>query len=100
MVPFLAAGRAGDLSLLLNLRHTVRESAMKLSCARKELYEGLQTVARAVSGRSSLPILSNVLLEPGPEGVKLAATDLELGLECRVPATVKEEGPITLPAKT
>jgi DNA polymerase-3 subunit beta len=73
---------------------------MKLTCARKELYEGLQTVTRAVSGRSSLPILSNVLLEPGTDGVKLAATDLELGMECRVPASVKEEGPITLPAKT
>jgi DNA polymerase III subunit beta len=73
---------------------------MKLSCARKDLYEGLQTVTRAVSGRSSLPILSNVLLEPGTDGLKLAATDLELGLECRVAASVREEGAITLPAKT
>jgi len=73
---------------------------MKLSCARKELYEGLQTVTRAVSGRSSLPILSNVLLAPEGDGVKLAATDLDLGLECRVPASVREEGAITLPAKT
>jgi DNA polymerase-3 subunit beta len=73
---------------------------MKVSCARKELYEGLQTVARAVSSRSSLPILSNILLEPGTDGIKLAATDLELGLECRMQATVHEGGPITVPART
>jgi DNA polymerase-3 subunit beta len=73
---------------------------MKLTCARKDLYEGLQAVARAVSSRSSLPILSNVLIEPGTDAVKLAATDLELGLEFRVPAAVREAGPITVPART
>src|SRR5215212_3316200 len=73
---------------------------MKFSCSRKDLYEALQTVTRAVSGRSTLPILSNVLVEPNATTVKLAATDLELGIECSFTANVNEKGPITVPAKT
>lgn len=73
---------------------------MKFTCERRELHEGLQTVARAVSGRSTLPILGNVLLEPGGDMLRLAATDLELGIERLVPARVVEPGPVTLPAKT
>jgi DNA polymerase III subunit beta len=73
---------------------------MKVTCERRELHEGLQTVARAVSGRSSLPILGNVLLDPGTDALRLAATDLELGIERLVPARVAEAGQITLPART
>jgi len=73
---------------------------MKVTCERRELHEGLQTVARAVSGRSSLPILGNVLLEPQADALRLAATDLELGIERLVPARVVEAGSVTLPAKT
>jgi DNA polymerase-3 subunit beta len=73
---------------------------MKVTCERRELHEGLQTVARAVSGRSSLPILGNVLMEPGADALRLAATDLELGIERFVPARIAEPGPVTLPAKT
>jgi DNA polymerase-3 subunit beta len=60
----------------------------------------LQTVTRAVSGRSTLPILSNVLIEPNSTTVELAATDLELGIKCSFNASVSEKGPITVPAKT
>jgi DNA polymerase III subunit beta len=73
---------------------------MKVTCDRRELHEGLGTVARAVSGRSSLPILGNVLLDPGTDALRLAATDLELGMERLVPARVSEPGQITLPART
>src|SRR5712691_7455213 len=73
---------------------------MKVTCERRELHEGLQTVARAVSGRSSLPILGNVLLEPQADALRLAATDLEMGIERLVPARVVEAGSVTLPAKT
>src|SRR5207249_1419099 len=72
----------------------------KFGCSRKDLYEALQTVTRAVSGRSTLPILSNVLIEPDSTTVKLAATDLELAIECSLAASVNEKGPITVPAKT
>jgi DNA polymerase-3 subunit beta len=73
---------------------------MKITCERRELHEGLQSVARAVSGRSSLPILGNVLLDPGTDSLRLAATDLELGIQRQVPARISEPGPVTLPART
>ncbi len=46
-----------------------------------------------------MPILSNILLEAAENGVKLAATDLELGIQTSVAATVEEGGAITLPAR-
>lgn len=73
---------------------------MKLSVARKDLYEGLQIVSRAVSTHTTLPVLKNVLIQPGTDGIKLAATDLELGIEVIVPATVQEGGSLTVPART
>jgi DNA polymerase III subunit beta len=73
---------------------------MKLTVARKELYEGLQVVSRAVSTHTTLPVLRNVLIEPGTDAIKLSATDLELGVEVLVPAKVQEGGSLTVPAKT
>jgi DNA polymerase-3 subunit beta len=73
---------------------------MKLAVARKELYEGLQIVSRAVSAHTSLPVLKNVLIEPGTDAIKLSATDLELGVEVLVPASIQEGGPLTIPART
>jgi DNA polymerase-3 subunit beta len=46
-----------------------------------------------------MPILSNILLETTKDGIKLAATDLELGIETALRATVEESGAITLPAR-
>ncbi len=73
---------------------------MKLTVARKELYEGLQIVSRAVSAQSTLEVLRNVLIEPGTDCIKLAATDLELAVEVLVPAHVEEGGVLTVPART
>lgn len=73
---------------------------MKLSVARKELYEGLQIVSRTVSANTTLPVLKNVLIEPGTDAIKLSATDLELGVEVLVPASIQEGGTLTVPAKT
>lgn len=79
---------------------------MLVECPRKDLFEAIQTVARAVSGRSSLPILSHVLLEPqGGSGLRLVATDLEMWMECSMPARVQATlgddagSGFTLPAK-
>jgi len=72
---------------------------MKITCSRKDLFEGVQTAARAVSTRSSLPILSNLLVRTQDGGVKIAATDLEIGVECPVTAEIEEQGALTVPAK-
>lgn len=72
---------------------------MKLSCLQENLTRGLQITGRAVSTRGTLPILSNVLLKTDAGRLKLTATNLEIGINCWVPAKVDDEGAITVPAK-
>jgi DNA polymerase-3 subunit beta len=63
---------------------------MQAVCPRKDLYEAVQTVGRAVSGRSTLPILSHILAQPQGDGtLKLTATDLEMWMECSLPARLQ-----------
>jgi len=72
---------------------------VKLSCLQENLTRGLQITGRAVSTRGTLPILSNVLLKTDAGRLKLTATNLEIGINCWVPAKVDDEGAITVPAK-
>lgn len=72
---------------------------MKAICARKDLYHGVQTVSRAIAGRSAWPILNNILVVTEEGNLRLTAFDLELGMECTVPATIEQEGALTAPAK-
>jgi DNA polymerase-3 subunit beta len=72
---------------------------MKLTCSPEALSHALQVVSRAVSPRTTLPILNNVLLETSPEGLKLTATNLEIGIVNHVDAEIATEGSVTLPAK-
>src|SRR5438309_11896116 len=72
---------------------------MKLTCSPDALGHALQVVSRAVSQRTTLPILNNVLLETSPEGLKLTATNMEIGIVDHVDAQVDAEGAVTLPAK-
>src|SRR5215216_3007928 len=72
---------------------------MKLSCLQENLKKGLATVSHAVAGKSTLPVLSNVLLATDRGRLKLAATNLEVGITCWLGAKVEEEGAVTIPAK-
>jgi DNA polymerase-3 subunit beta len=63
---------------------------MQAICPRKDLYEAVQTVGRAVSGRSTLPILSHLLVAPQGSALKLTATDLEMWMECSLPAQLQQ----------
>jgi DNA polymerase-3 subunit beta len=73
---------------------------MKLTCLQENLAKGLGIVSKAVSTRSTLPVLGNVLLATDDGRLKLAATNLELGITCWVGARVEEKGAITVPART
>ncbi len=75
-------------------------ASLKADCPRKDLFEAVQTVGHAVSGRSSLPILSHILIQAEDNGLRLIATDLELGISCRIPARIEEGGALTAPART
>jgi DNA polymerase-3 subunit beta len=72
---------------------------MKISCLQENLARGLATVGRAVATRSTLPVLSNILLESDEGRLRLAATNLEIGVNCWIGARVEEEGRITVPAR-
>jgi DNA polymerase-3 subunit beta len=72
---------------------------VKVSCLQENLAKGLSIVGRAVASRSTLPVLSNVLLATDNGRLKLSATNLELGINCWVGAKVEEEGATTVPAR-
>ena len=72
---------------------------MKVSCLQENLAKGLSIVGRAVASRSTLPVLSNVLLVTDNGRLKLSATNLEIGINCWVGAKVEEAGEITVPAR-
>ena len=72
---------------------------MKISCLQENLAKGLSVVSRAVASRSTLPVLSNVLLATDQSRLKLSATDLEVGINCWIGASVEEEGATTVPAR-
>ncbi len=72
---------------------------MKISCLQENLARGLATVGRAVAARSTLPVLSNILLQTDEGRLRLAATNLEIGVSCWIGARIDEEGSITVPAR-
>src|ERR1700739_906847 len=72
---------------------------MKFSVAKEKLLEGLQQVQNVVSTRTTLPILSNVLLQTDDNGVRLTTTDLDVGVRGSFEAQVDKAGATTLPAR-
>ena len=72
---------------------------MKVMCPQESLARGLGIVGRAVATRSTLPILSNILMQTDDGRLKLSATNLEIGIRCWVKADVSDAGAITVPAR-
>lgn len=73
---------------------------MKVTVLQENLARGLNIVARAVSPRSTLPVLANVLIATDEGRLRLSATNLELGITCWIGAKIQEEGSTTVPART
>jgi DNA polymerase-3 subunit beta len=73
---------------------------LKITCSKDELVQGLGVVGRAVSTRTSVQILSGILLEARGDELQLAATDMELSLRTTVSARVEGDGAIVLPGRT
>ncbi|HEX5506290.1 MAG TPA: DNA polymerase III subunit beta [Thermomicrobiales bacterium] len=72
---------------------------MKITVMQENLQKGLGHVARAVAGKTSLPVLGNILLATDQGQLKLAATNLEIGITNWVDCQVEEEGAVTVPAR-
>ncbi|HRA65949.1 MAG TPA: DNA polymerase III subunit beta [Caldilinea sp.] len=72
---------------------------MRVSCLQENLAKGLAIVGRAVSSRSTMPVLANILIEASDNQLRLAATNLEIGVTCWIGAKVEDPGSITVPAR-
>lgn len=73
---------------------------MKVTTQPQQLAHGVGIVSRAVTSRSTLPVLSNILIKTEDGRLRLSATNLELGISAWIGAKVKEEGAITVPSRT
>jgi DNA polymerase III subunit beta len=73
---------------------------MKVTVLQENLARGLSIVSRAVSPRSTLPVLANVLIASDEGRLRLSATNLEMGITCWIGAKIEEEGSTTVPART
>jgi DNA polymerase III subunit beta len=73
---------------------------LRITCTKDELVQGLSLVARAVSNRTAIQILSGILLEARSDELRLAATDMELSLRFSVSARVEGDGAVVLPGRT
>jgi DNA polymerase-3 subunit beta len=73
---------------------------MKVSVLQENLAHGLNVVSRAVSPRSTLPVLANVLVATDEGRLRLSATNLELGITCWIGAKIEEDGSTTVPSRT
>jgi len=69
---------------------------MKFICAKKSFYDALQSVASAVSGRSTMPILANVLMEVKNNSLTITATDLEIAMSVVLDLEDTEDGALTV----
>src|ERR1700740_86426 len=72
---------------------------MNLSISKEQIINGLQAVQNVVSTRTTLPILSNVLLRAEGNRLEFTATALDVTVSCGVEATVKKGGATTVPVK-
>ncbi len=72
---------------------------MKFKINQDHFSNGLQQVLNVVATRSTMPILSNVLIEAEEGHISLTTTNLDLGIRCRIKAEVSEAGNITLPVR-
>lgn len=73
---------------------------MKVECVKDRLAEAVQKAEKFTGKNLTLPILSCIYIEAEKNGVVIRATNLELGIEIRIPAKVSEEGKIAVPGST
>lgn len=72
---------------------------MEFTAGKEELLKELSLIQGIVERKNTIPVLANVLIDAQDGVIELAATDLDVGLRCRVPAKVSDPGSLTLSAK-
>ena len=72
---------------------------MNFTITRQNLHQGLAAVSASIPSKTTLPVLSNILLEARDDGVWMSGTDLDVAVRVRVPADVAQAGSLTAPGK-
>jgi DNA polymerase III, beta subunit len=72
---------------------------MRFTISREKLQEGLVAVGPSIPGKTTLPVLANILVETTERGIRLSGTDLDIAVSTEVSADVETPGAITVPAK-
>ena len=72
---------------------------MKFTITRQNLHQGLAAVSASIPSKTTLPVLSNILLEAREGGVWMSGTDLDVAVRVQVPAEVQDAGSLTAPGK-
>jgi DNA polymerase-3 subunit beta len=73
---------------------------MKFSTSKNKIFSAVQNVLNVVPTRTTLPVLSNILVEVVDSKLKLAATDLDISMITTIPISATKKGSITIPART
>jgi DNA polymerase-3 subunit beta len=84
---------------MIETEAVVAQGTLKLICSRDQLLRGLGIVSRGVSTRTTVQILSGILLRAGEGKLELAATDMEVSLRTAVEAKVETEGSVVVPGR-
>ena len=72
---------------------------MQFTVTRQNLHQGLAAVSASIPTKTTLPVLSNILMEAEGDGVWMSGTDLDVSIRVRIPAEVKSPGSLTAPGK-
>ncbi len=72
---------------------------MKFTITRQHLHQGLASVSASIPTKTTLPVLSNILLEARDGSIWMSGTDLDVAVRVQVPADVSEPGALTAPGK-
>ena len=72
---------------------------MRFTISREKLQEGLTAVTATIPTKTTLPVLSNILVETTDKGIRLSGTDLDIAVSTEVAADIEAQGAITIPAK-
>jgi DNA polymerase-3 subunit beta len=72
---------------------------MKFTTTQSALHQPLSVLSRYVSARPALPVLANILIEALDDQVTLSATNLDVTIKARIPATIEQTGSTTIPAR-
>jgi len=72
---------------------------MRFTCQVTDLVEGLSVASRALSARTTQPILECVLIKTGEDSLKLTCSDGSISIATQVPATIEDDGDILLPGR-